>query len=157
MQSESCAVRRPYGDGGRSAAAAPFLSPLGFAAMRSHIKTVAIVNIIYSAVGMLKAISVLLGGVFGSLFSGSLATFLVGGSVSVLTAMIMGAGAVFGLIAGFGLLNHRPWARYVAIVFAVLSLLNFPFGTLFAVYTLWVMLNAETKRIFETGGLAATY
>lgn len=124
--------------------------------MRTHIKTVALVTIIFSAVGILRAIAVLVGGVFGSLFSGSLTVFLVGGTVSVFVSVLMGACAAFGLAAGFGLLSHKPWARYVGIAFAIVSLLNFPFGTLFAVYTLWVLFNHETKRIFEMGPIAAS-
>ncbi len=119
--------------------------------MRTHIKVVAVVNILFSGLRVLKALAVLFGGVFGSLFSGSFTGALVGGAMSVVMAIIIGCVAVFGLIAGFGLLNHQQWARYVAIVVAIFSLFNFPFGTLFAVYTLWVLLNSETKRLFELG------
>jgi hypothetical protein len=119
--------------------------------MRTHIKVVAIVNILFSAVRVLKALGVLVGGVFGSMASGSLTGFLVGSATSVLMAVIFGCIAVFGLVAGFGLLNHQQWARYVMIIVAIFSLLNFPFGTLFAVYSLWVLLNDETKRLFTLG------
>ena len=124
--------------------------------MRTHIKVVAIVNILFSAIGVLKALGVLVGGVFGSMASGSLTGFLVGGVTSVVMAIIVGCFAVFGLIAGFGLLNHAGWARYVAIIVAIFGLLNFPFGTLFSIYTLWVMLNSETKMIFSSGMPPAT-
>jgi hypothetical protein len=119
--------------------------------MRTHIKVVAVVNILFSALGLLGALGVLFSGVFGSMFSGSLGGFLVGGATSVLLSIMMGAVSLFGLIAGFGLLNHQQWARYVAIVVAIFRLFNFPLGTIFAVYTLWVLLNDETKRIFESG------
>lgn len=119
--------------------------------MRTHIKVVAIVNILFSAVGVLKALGVLVGGVFGSMMSGSLTGFIAGGVTSALMAVVIGCFAVFGLIAGFGLLNHQQWARYVAIIVAIFGLFNFPFGTLFSIYTLWVMLNDETKRIFTLG------
>jgi hypothetical protein len=39
----------------------------------------------------------------------------------------------------------------VAIIWAILSLFNFPVGTLIGVYMLWVLFNDETKRIFEVG------
>src|SRR5690242_419650 len=35
-----------------------------------------------------------------------------------------------GLAAGYGLLTHKPWARILALVEGVLSLLNFPLGTI---------------------------
>jgi hypothetical protein len=119
--------------------------------MRTHIKVVAIVNILFSAMGVLGALAVLVGGVFGSLTSGSLSGFIIGSIGSVVGAIVVGCFAIFGLIAGFGLLNHARWARYVAIIVAIFRLLNFPFGTLFSIYTLWVMLNSETKAIFELG------
>lgn len=119
--------------------------------MRTHIKVVAVVNILFSALGLLGALGVLFSGVFGSMFSGSLTGFIVGGATSVLVAIVMGCVSLFGVIAGFGLLNHQGWARYVAIVVAVFRLFNFPLGTIFAVYTLWVLLHSETKHIFELG------
>ena len=124
--------------------------------MRTHIKVVAVVNILFSALGVLGALGVLFSGVFGGLFSGSLSGFLIGGATSVLLAIVMGGIALFGLIAGFGLLNHQQWARYVAIVVSIFRLLNFPFGTIFAVYSLWVLLNDETKRIFAVGTTTTT-
>ncbi|HYW32029.1 MAG TPA: hypothetical protein VE869_11025 [Gemmatimonas sp.] len=119
--------------------------------MRTHIKIVAVANIIFSAIGLLKAFGVLFGGVFGSLTSGSLTGALVGSTVSVAMSIVVGAFAVFGLIAGFGLLNHQNWARYVAIVVALFGLFNFPFGTAFSIYTLWVLLSDESKRLFAIG------
>ena len=119
--------------------------------MRTHIKVVAIVNILFSAMGVLRALAVLVGGVFGSAMSGSLGGFVGGAIGSVIGAIVVGCFAVFGLIAGFGLLNHQQWARYVAIIVAIFGLFNFPFGTLFSVYTLWVLLNSETKQIFTLG------
>ena len=117
--------------------------------MRTHIKVVAIVNLLYSAVGILAAASVLLGGVFGSLFSGSLIGAIVGSVASVVVAIMVGCLSLFGLVAGFGLLNHQQWARYVIIVVSALRLFRWPFGTLFGVYSLWVLTNRETRDIFD--------
>lgn len=117
--------------------------------MRTHIKVVGIVNIFYSAMGLLAAISVLFGGVFGSLFSGSLVGAIVGSVASVFMALIIGAISAFGLIAGFALLNHRQWARIVIIVISGLRLFRPLFGTLFGAYSLWVLLNDETRAMFN--------
>ena len=40
-----------------------------------------------------------------------------------------------GLLAGYGLLTRKPWARILAIVVGILSLLNFPVGTAIGLYT----------------------
>src|SRR5438874_1680624 len=47
---------------------------------------------------------------------------IAGPSVGLLLAVI----ALPGLIAGCGLIRRKPWARALAIVVAVLGLLNFP-------------------------------
>ena len=119
--------------------------------MRTHIKAVAVVNILYRALGRLVAVSVLFGGLFGGLFSGSIGTFLAVGVGSVLASIVLGFFSVLGLIAGLGLLNHRQWARYLMIVVSGFRLFKWPFGTLFGGYSLWVLLHSETKSIFETG------
>ena len=58
------------------------------------------------------------------------------------------AGAVAGLIAGWGLLHYRPWARVLALILGVVALIHFPFGTALGIYTLWVLLNRETAELF---------
>ena len=118
--------------------------------MRTHIKIVAIVNLLYSALGLLAAAGMLFGGVFGSLFSGSLTVAVVGSITSVIAAVIVGGLSFFGLIASFGLLNHQQWARYVIIFVSALRLFRWPWSTLFGGYSLWVLLNRETKMIFDT-------
>jgi hypothetical protein len=47
--------------------------------------------------------------------------------------------AALALVAGYGLLNRRPWGRIVAIIAAILALLKFPIGTALGIYTLWVL------------------
>lgn len=118
--------------------------------MRTHIKVVAIVNLLYSALGLLVAASVLLGGILHSVFSGSLVGAIVGSTVSIIAAVLLGALSLFGLVAGFGLLNHQQWARFVIIVVSAFRLFRFPFGTIFGAYSLWVLLNDETRNIFNS-------
>ena len=69
------------------------------------------------------------------------------GALGVLIAI----GAVVGLLVGWGLIDRRPWARMLAIVFGCLKLLNIPFGTALGIYTLWVLApqgsEAEYRRL----------
>jgi NADH:ubiquinone oxidoreductase subunit 4 (subunit M) len=58
-------------------------------------------------------------------------------------------GAVAGLAAGWGLLQRESWARMLAIVIAVLNLVDLPFGTALGIYTLWVLLPAESEREYQ--------
>jgi glucose uptake protein GlcU len=47
-----------------------------------------------------------------------------------------------------GLLERREWARILTIILGVLHLLGFPIGTALGVYTLYVLLNDQTKPLF---------
>ncbi len=70
--------------------------------------------------------------------------FVVATGVSAFLALL----GIPGLIAGVGLLLRQTWARILAIVVAVLGLLNFPVGTLIGIYTLWVLLQDAAGAYF---------
>jgi hypothetical protein len=55
------------------------------------------------------------------------------------------------ILAGVGLLRWRSWARILAIVLAVLNVLNFPLGTALSVYTFVVLFQPEVVAAFERG------
>jgi hypothetical protein len=60
--------------------------------------------------------------------------------------------AIPSLACGWGLLKLRRWARVGAIVLAAICLIEFPVGTMFGVYTLWVLFNRNTERLFREAG-----
>jgi hypothetical protein len=43
------------------------------------------------------------------------------------------------LIAGYGMLKRKSWARMMGIVSACLTAMSFPFGTALCVYTMWFL------------------
>jgi hypothetical protein len=57
--------------------------------------------------------------------------------------------AAAGLIAGWGLLDRQPWARTLTIVLGAFSLIDLPFGTALGIYTLWVLLPAQSEEEFR--------
>jgi len=59
------------------------------------------------------------------------------------------AKAAVGAAAAWGLLQREPWARVMALVLAFLSLMNVPFGTALGIYTLWVLLPAQSEEEYE--------
>ena len=65
------------------------------------------------------------------------------------------AGSLLGVIAGWGLLDRQPWARLLTIVLAFLHLLNMPFGTALGIYTLWVLLPAQSEHEYRQVARAA--
>ncbi len=56
------------------------------------------------------------------------------------------------IIGGWGMLKFRPWARILMIIVSAFNLFHFPLGTALGIYGLIVLLNDETRRLFETGG-----
>ncbi len=118
--------------------------------MRTHIKVVALVNLLLSGLGLLKAVGFLFGGVLSSVVSGSLVGMVVGTIASTVFAVIFGVLSLFGIIASLGLLNNQQWSRLTIVAISVLRLLSWPFGTVFAIYSLWVLLNDETRSIFDS-------
>ncbi|HEY0321024.1 MAG TPA: hypothetical protein VGC66_08740 [Pyrinomonadaceae bacterium] len=59
------------------------------------------------------------------------------------------------LIAGFGLLKRRHWAKTASLVAGVMSAMSFPIGTAVCVYTFWFLLG-ESGKDFYTRQLAET-
>jgi hypothetical protein len=59
------------------------------------------------------------------------------------------AGGVLGIVAGWGLLDRQPWSRWLALVLGFVNLIHIPFGTALGIYTLWVLLPAQSEREFR--------
>lgn len=57
--------------------------------------------------------------------------------------------ALPGLIAGWGLLARKGWARILAIIAAVLGLPSFPVGTLIGVYAILVLMQDAATGYFK--------
>jgi len=64
-------------------------------------------------------------------------------------AIFLFAKAAIGFLAGWGLLQREKWARVLALVLAFISLFNIPFGMALGVYTMWVLLPAESEREYD--------
>lgn len=64
-------------------------------------------------------------------------------------AILIAAKAAAGFAVGWGLLQREPWARILTIMIAFLALFNIPFGTALGIYTLWVLLPAQSDAEYE--------
>ncbi|HMD70128.1 MAG TPA: zinc ribbon domain-containing protein [Bryobacteraceae bacterium] len=116
-----------------------------------HIRTLGIVWIVVSALRVLPAAGLHwfwhLGGFNGWPFWGGMPGHFLGflGLLSGLWALT----GVAGIVVGWGLLTRQPWARILAIVFGCIALIHIPFGTALGIYTLWVLLPAESEREYR--------
>ncbi len=123
----------------------PVASPGTRGRVAGNLPLLGILWIVYSAMH-------LVGGAFiarTAPFGWRHAHFLLPGPFFGLLGVWLSLLSVLGIIAGFGLLGRRPWARTMAIVFGCLSLLSFPFGTALGIYTLWVLASSDSGRQYR--------
>jgi hypothetical protein len=131
--------------------------------MQTHVK---VLGVVYLALGALM----LLGALFLVLTMGSVAGIVgataeprdaaiaipILGVAGTALATMLGIFSLPSLITGYGLLYFRQWARIVGIVLSAVNLINVPLGTVVGAYGLWVLLNKETERLFNTTSASST-
>jgi len=123
--------------------------------MQTHVKVLAVLFIVFSALLLLAALAIMAvfggaAGIVGTAAEGedaAVALPIIGLTGTLLTTFFLVL-ALPGLVAGFGLLSTRPWARILGIVLCALNLIQIPLGTILGAYGLWVLLNKETERLF---------
>src|ERR1700675_446055 len=123
--------------------------------METHVKILAVLYLVVSAVGILLALAFFLAtgvvtAIVGTAAEPSAASIAIpiirlGGTA---LACFFLALSVPGVVVGLGLLNLRPWARVLGIVVSALTLLHIPVGTALGVYGLWVLFSHDTERLF---------
>lgn len=120
--------------------------------MRNHVRILGWLQILLGVLDLLMGLAIF--GIFAGIgvvggLSGELSVPLVSGAIGTVVASVIGLTAIPNLIAGFGLLGHRNWARILALVLGALNALKFPWGTALAVYTFWVLMDDRTRRLFR--------
>ena len=65
--------------------------------------------------------------------------------------ILIGVLSILGIIGGIGLFTKSNWARILVLILSAIDLLNFPVGTALGIYTIWVLVQAETVALFEKG------
>jgi hypothetical protein len=118
--------------------------------MKKHVAVVGAIQIGFAILGLILAVVIFFVMSFARSQVGDDNTGrLVLGFLSVSLPILFGFLATLGLVGGIGLLAYKSWARYLVMVVAALGCLNIPIGTLKGVYTLWVLLQDETVKLFE--------
>jgi hypothetical protein len=118
--------------------------------MDKHITLVAVFNIGLSIMGILGALIIFIVVVGAGRISGDpharAITYVIGSAIAYFLILV----AVPGIIGGIGLLKRQSWARILLLVISVLNLIHFPFGTAVGIYTIWAMVQGETKQLLST-------
>jgi hypothetical protein len=137
--------------------ASPALVQYGHTRVHRHVQTLAILWIAYSLWVLLHwAIAVgFLAGAFsnwgmGHGFDGLYAFPFMHATwlVPLITGVLVGR-AILCVVTGISLLRRAPWARTLAIVTALLTLIRPLAGTVLAIYTLWVLLPSASGQEYE--------
>ncbi len=116
--------------------------------MDKHITIVAVLSLVFGTLGTLFGIFLFVVIAGGGLISGDPT------AMNITRIVATGVGGFFVLvsapevIAGIGLLKRRGWARILALILAVLDLMQIPIGTAIGIYVIWVLLNDETAKLF---------
>ena len=117
--------------------------------MRTHLNILAILYLITSIGEVLTGMALIGIASFGGMLTGDVFLF----------SLIAGLGSVFGfflimiglpaIFLAYGLWRERSWARPLGWVLGVLNLLNPPLGTVLGIYTIWAMMQEETKVLLD--------
>lgn len=119
--------------------------------MQKHITVAGSLQIGFSVLGLMAAVAVFVALTFARhMTEDDEVPQIVLGFLSVSIPLLLGFLSTLGIVGGIGVLTYKPWARYLVIVLATLGCLNIPFGTAKGVYTIWVLIQDETVRLFST-------
>jgi hypothetical protein len=119
-------------------------------------KHVTVIGALYIGMGVLLILAAiivavtLLGAGWITLTSGEDLPFWILLTVTLVTGFFLLLFAVPQIVAGIGLLNLKPWSRYLAMVLAVFGLFNIPVGTAIGIYTLWALVQDEVEQLFSS-------
>ena len=131
--------------------------------MEKHITLAAIFNIVYRAFALMGAAILFL---LALVFRSFIATLVEMGALGyrdipanllgliplilVPVAIMMSILSVLAIVGSVGLLKRKEWARILMIVMSGFNLLRIPLGTILGVYTIWVLVDAQTISLFKT-------
>lgn len=111
---------------------------------------IAIYHFVVGGLALLGAIAILLFAILPVAVSrgdpGGVAVALAALGLGLLVTLAFGVAAI---AVGWGLLQLRGWARWGAIVLAILQLPAFPIGTIIGAAIIWYLLTDEGREPFE--------
>ena len=119
--------------------------------MKKHVTAVAAIQIGFSTLWLIGAIVLYFVLMFARSQVGSdeVATKVLT-LLAIILPVFVGVISLVGLIGGIGLLSYKQWGRIMTIIVSALGCFNIPIGTLIGVYSIWVLMQDETVKLFQT-------
>jgi ABC-type molybdate transport system permease subunit len=119
--------------------------------MKKHVTAVAAIQIGFSTLWLILAVVIYFAVSFArSQVEGDAVAEKVLTLVAIILPVFIGVIALIGLIGGIGLLSYKQWGRIMTIIVSALGCFNIPIGTLIGVYSIWVLMQDETVKLFQT-------
>jgi hypothetical protein len=118
--------------------------------MRKHVKNVAVIQIVRSSLWLIIAILSAIGlGIAMGVVDDEMAMRVLK-IVLITFPVFLGLFAILGLTAGIALLTFKAWGRIMTLIITGMGCLVIPIGTLIGVYSIWVLMQDETIKLFDT-------
>lgn len=119
--------------------------------MKKHVTAVAAIQIGFSTLWLIGAVVLYFVFMFArSQVGGDEVAEKVLTLLAMILPVVIGVIALIGLIGGIGLLSYKQWGRIMTIIVSALGCFNIPIGTLIGVYSIWVLMQDETVKLFQT-------
>ncbi|MBA4322693.1 MAG: hypothetical protein C0408_07740 [Odoribacter sp.] len=121
--------------------------------MKKHVTTVGAIQIGFGSLGIIIAIGfyILLSNLLDFIPKEEMPAFVASFLSYLFKAIpiVLGVLSLLGLVGGIGILSYKSWARIMVIIVAVIGCLNIPIGTLAGVYSIWVLMQDDTIKLFK--------
>jgi hypothetical protein len=121
----------------------------------SKVKTLSIFWFIYAGLSLLLGFAglafarAILSGAFSPWMNGPMPPSFLGPAVMHLAWVILMLRVALTLAAAWGLMERTSWGRILAVIVAMLSLIQFPFGTALGIWTLVMLLGYRNASLYE--------
>lgn len=118
--------------------------------MKKHVTVVGALQIGFSILWIIGAIVIyfVLSFAKGMIGTDEIAIKVLG-FIGIFLPIFIGTIAMLGLIGGIALLSYKQWGRILTIIVSALGCFNIPIGTLVGVYSIWVLMQDDTVKLFK--------
>jgi hypothetical protein len=123
--------------------------------VNAHLNLLGILQVVWGCIGLLLGVSTLMLAA-GAMMIGLTADGreIAAGVTAAAFAVCAAALLAFGLgnaWSGAAIRRLQPAGRLAVLVLAIPNLFVLPFGTALGIYSMWVLLHDDTRRMFQHG------
>jgi hypothetical protein len=130
--------------------------------MEKHLSLVVVLNLVYRALAVFGGFVVLALAIWFDRLLEMVSRWDVHGiheipqfvldivpAILVVVAVIILLISAVGIAGAIGVHKRKEWGRILLLVISFFTLIRIPLGTLLGGYTIWVLFNDETMRLFK--------